>query len=209
MRPTMLFGWNVKTALFLFVAALLASSTAHAAPIMTIDIGGTGSSANLGIGSTVTVSLYGDEIPAGTDGNGLFGFGFAITFDDTVLSSSAATAGALWVGVGNSTSHNNPGDVGIIANRMYVTSGPSGNDILFASIDFTGIALGLSGLTVSYYTGAGDNILFDMTELDGSPSFFQSGSIEVVPEPQTALLLGMGLTFLGVQRRRMEFGRTR
>jgi hypothetical protein len=205
----MLFGWNVKTALFLFVAALLASSTAHAAPIMTIDIGGTGSSANLGIGSTVTVSLYGDEIPVGTDGNGLFGFGFAISYDDTLLSSSAATAGALWVSAGYDEFRNDPGDVGMTANRYFMSSGPTGDDILFASIDFTGIAAGLSSLTVSYYNGAGENILFDMTELDGSPSFFQSGSIEVVPEPQTALLLGMGLTFLGVQRRRMEFGRTR
>ena len=120
--------------------------------------------------------------------------------------SSAAIAGPLWVGTGFTTSHNDPGDVGIIANRQFMTGGPDGDDILLASIDFTGTAPGLSSLTVGYYTGgSGDNILFDGTVLDGSPSFFQSGSIEVVPEPQTALLLGMGLTFLGARRRRERF----
>ena len=86
------------------------------------------------------------------------------------------------------------------ANRFFMTDGPDGDDILLASIDFTGLAPGLSSLTVGYYTGPGDNTLFDNTVLDASPNFFQSGSIQVVPEPQTALLLGLGLTLFANRR---------
>lgn len=193
-----------KTALALLgLSALVAASAAHATPSMTIDIAGSGlNNGTINVGQTVTVSLYGNDIPVGTDGNGLFGFGFAIVFDDSVLNSSVATAGPLWTGTGFSASHNDPGDVGITANRMLIGSGPDGDDILFASIDFTGTAVGLSNLTLGYYIGAGDNILFDGTVLDTSLTFFESGSIEVVPEPQTALLLGLGLTFLGSRRHR-------
>jgi len=182
-------------------SAVLPAATASAAPIMNIEVAGGGPDGVIGLGDTVTVSLYGNDIPVGTDGNGLFGFGFSILFDDAVLSTAGPTAGPLWVGVGFSEFRNDPGDAGALANRFFAPSGPSGNDILLASLDFTGDAIGLSNLTVGYYTGPGDNILFDSTVLDSSLSFFQSGSINVVPEPQTGLLLGMGLAFLAVRRR--------
>lgn len=188
-----------------FATALVAASAADASPTMNIEVGGSGTSDTIVSGETITVELYGNDIPVGTDGNGLFGFGFAIVYDDSVLTSSVATAGALWVGVGFTDSRNDLGDVGMLANRFFVSSGPSGNNILLASIDFTGASPGVTSLTVGYYTGSGDNVLFDNTALDNSLSFFQSGSIEVVPEPQTALLLGMGLIFLGARRRRARF----
>ena len=187
----------------LMLLLLLAASNAQAVPSMSIDIAGGGPNATIGIGETVTVSLYGNSIPAGGDGNGLFGFGFSIVYDDALLSSADAAAGALWTGVGFTDSRNDPGDVGITANRFFMTSGPSGDDILLASIDFTGSAAGTSSLALGYYTGgSGDNVLFDASVLDTSASFFQSGSINVVPEPHTALLFGMGLMFLGVRQRR-------
>lgn len=83
-----------------------------------------------------------------------------------------ASAGALWTGIGFARSCNDPGEVGILANRFLMSSRP-----------------------------CGDDVLFDSTVLDSSSSFFQSGSLNLVPEPHTALLFGMGLMFLGVRQR--------
>jgi len=193
-----------KTALAaLSVAGLLASAPAFAVPSMNIQVDGGGPNGTIATGETVTVSLYGNDIPVGggAPNDGLFGFGFAITFNDSILDSSAAIAGPLWVGTGFDDSRNDPGDVGMTANRFFMADGPDGDDILLASIDFTGLTVGLASLSVGYYTlGSGDNILFDGTVLDGSPNFFESGLIEVIPEPQTALLLGLGLTLFATRR---------
>ena len=176
---------RITTLFVVFSLALAAASSVRASPAMNLEIDGGGPNGVIVTGETVTVSLYGNDIPVGSGvgGDGLFGFGFAITFNDSILDSSAALAGPLWVGTGFTTSHNDPGDVGITANRFFMSDGPDGDDILLASIDFTGLAPGLSSLTLGYYTGAGDNTLFDGTVLDNSPNFFQSGSIEVIPEP--------------------------
>ena len=115
-----------KTALAaLSVAGLLASAPAFAVPSMNIQVDGGGPNGTIATGETVTVSLYGNDIPVGggAPNDGLFGFGFAITFNDSILDSSAAIAGPLWVGTGFTTSHNDPGDVGMTAFAETVANG--------------------------------------------------------------------------------------
>ena len=112
------------------------------------------------------------------------------------------TADCLRAGIAFTRLRSAPGDLGIPANSYFLPNCPSGDNVLLASIDFTGNSPGTSTLAVGYYTGGpGENVLFDSTLLDTSSSFFQSGSLNIVPEPHTALLFGMGLTFLGVRQR--------
>ena len=131
----------------------------------------------------------------------MFGFGFGITFDSLGLSATNLTLGPLWQFTGFDDTVDTTGRAGLISNRFFMSSGPSGDDILLATIDFQGLAPGVHDLTLGYFTGAGDNVLFDFTALDGAPSFFESGSISV-PDPRTSALFLLGLFVLSGYRRR-------
>ncbi|MFP6579323.1 MAG: hypothetical protein VCC02_05910 [Myxococcota bacterium] len=111
--------FGARAILLSCAAALLSATATNAAPILTIEIGGEGTTGILDVGSTVTMSLFADEIPAGIDRNDLF----AISYDEILLNSSATTAGVLWVGTGFSASHNDLGDLGITANRFFMADG--------------------------------------------------------------------------------------
>ena len=81
--------------------------------------------------------------------------------------------GCLWAGNGSTRLRSAPGDLGTPASSYFLSNCPGGENFLLAPIDST---------------------LFDT-----SSSFFQSGSLNIVPEPHTALLFGMGLTFMGAR----------
>jgi hypothetical protein len=190
--------------LMMFVAGLVAlAGGAHAAPNLTLDFSGNGPHGSANVGDTVTVSIIANEIPAGTDSKGLFGFGFDLSFDPSLVAASPATAGPLWALSGFSDSSSTASSVGLSANRFFQASGPSGSGILLATIDLLAQSAGVSSLELSWYTGGpGDNSLFDGTVLDGSASFFVGGSLEVIPEPSSALLIGLGLAGLTYKRRK-------
>ena len=195
--------FNATRVIFALAAALSmgATSVASAAPNLTLDFSGLGPDGDVNIGESLTLSVFANEIPAGIDSAGLFGFGFDLTFDNSVLSASAATEAPIWSGAGFSSSSSTANSVGLSANRFFFTSGPSGDNILLATIELTAISLGLSALDLTWFTGgAGDNTLFDFTVLDSSSSFFVGGSLNVIPEPSTGVLIGIGLAWLGARR---------
>ena len=192
---------QVVQAVALNFILLLAVPQALAVPIMYLDIGGTGANASIGQGESVTVSILASGIPAGTDSNGMFGFGFDLAFDSLGLAPSNLALGPLWQFTGFDASLNTAGHVGLISNRFFLASGPSGDNILVGTVDFQGLAPGVHDLTLGYFTGIGDNILFDGAALDTTASFFGAGSISV-PEPSTWALFLMGFLVLSSSRHR-------
>ncbi len=187
---------------------LLLAGPALAAPMVYIDFGGAGSSTSVGLGGTATANVYATDIPAGAvdpvvGGPGMFGFGFDITFNSVGLEASNLAFGSLFTATGFSSTVDDPGRAGLTSNRFFMTNGPSGDDIFLGSIDFEGLSGGVYGLTLGYFTGAGDNTLFDSTILDTAPgTFFTTGSITVIPEPGTATLLLVGMALMSGVRRR-------
>jgi hypothetical protein len=157
-----------------------------------LNVGGTGPDGTTTVGGEVTVEVLASGIPAGSDGLGMFGMGFDITFDAAGLSAAEPDLGPLWVGTGFDDSRNDPGNVGLTSNQFFEPSGPFGDDILLGTIVFTGVTQGLFSLTLGHFVGIGDNNLFDFTTLDDVPSFFTSGSIDVIPEPSTLALVYLG-----------------
>lgn len=183
------------------VLLLLVSAPAHAVPLMHLSVGGAGPDGNVRTGDSVTLSILASGIPAGSDGFGLFGFGFDIGFDATGLAASNLTLGPLWQLTGFDDSLDLPGLVGLTSNRFFQTSGPFGDDILLGTIDFQGLVRGSYDLTLGFFTGVGDNVLFDGTMIDADPGFFGTGSI-TVPEPVSSVLFLIGLLALSSSRRR-------
>ena len=187
----------------LFIVLLLSvASQATALPMMFMDVGGTGSAGEVEQGESVTVSLYLSNVPIGTDSKGLFSFGFDIAYDTSGLDVDSLDFGALWQSTGIDSSRNDPGNAGLSANRFFMSSGPYGDDILLGSIEFVGLSAGTYALTLGHFTGTGDNVLFDGSTIDDGAGFFTNGSLEVVPEPGTFVLVSMGMGLLGARARR-------
>jgi hypothetical protein len=189
-------------ALVLLFAAMLCPLSARALPIMHIDVDSQGSTATVVIGASFSVALLASEIPAGDDGRGLFGFGFLLTLDSTAFSAGTPVVDVQWTPLATSTS-SGPGFAGATSSRFDRDDGPVGDDIPLASVAFTALQEGVYGLQLTHFIGEGDNLLFDGTVLDEDGSgFFGTGSITVIPEPATALLLAAGLAPLALVRRR-------
>jgi hypothetical protein len=190
-------------ALLALVAVVGMAGSAQALPVMHLDVGGMGANGTVAPGNVVTVSFLASEIPAG---DGLFGFGFNVDFDATGLSAGIPQFGPDFLFTGFDCVSAGLGSVGATSNRFFQASGPVGDAILLATIEFSGLLPGVFDLSLAHLTGPGDNILFDFTVLDGSLEFFQGGSITVasVPEPGTASLLGLGIALFSMRRGRKK-----
>jgi hypothetical protein len=187
------------------VAALVMclAGQSSAVPYVHVNVGGAGPDGTISApGGTIAVEVLASDIPAGSDGLGMFGMGFTILFDDAGLTAADGVLGPLWYLTGFDDSRNDPGNVGLTSNRFFQESGPSGDDILLGTIEFTAEQVGTWALTLDYFTDVGDNILFDMTILDDDPgAFFTSGSISIIPEPASFALVLAGFAGLCGWRR--------
>jgi hypothetical protein len=190
--------------LIALLAAALGGLPAAAAPFMYLDVAGQGDEARVDPEKTFTVTVWADDIPEGGDGRGMFGFGFTASFAATGFTGSTPVADSQWTG-GSDASYQ-AGWVKLTANREGEASGPFGDDIRLGSFDLTSkLQAGLFSLTLTHWSGPGDNVLFDTTDpdwfLDSDPAFFRSAQIEVIPEPGVRTLLVAGLGLLGAFRR--------
>jgi hypothetical protein len=189
--------------------ALVLAMPAGAAPMLLLDLGGQGSATILSPGESVSVVVLANGIPAGADGNGMFGFGYRVGFDSAGLSASTPVIdAALWSGLASISV--GTGEVGATANRLGELAGPFGDGILLATFEITALAPGSFDLTLSAFIGPGDNVLFDGSVLDGEAAFFGTASLGVrsesdaaVPEPRAAALfvLGVGAVALAARSR--------
>ena len=184
---------------------VLLVAPARALPRLDVNVGGSGALGVVEVGHTITVDVRASGIPAGSDGNGLFGFGFSILYSSAGLSASDPQLGPLWIATGFDDSRNDPGNVGLTANRFFQQSGPFGDGILLGSIVFSGLAMGSYALDLTHFTGVGDNLLFDGAILDAGSAFFPDVTIVVVPEPGTLGLALFGMLML--RGTRMRAGR--
>jgi hypothetical protein len=191
-------------AVLLLSLPALGAGPALAEPILALDLNGQGPEVTVGPGAQVGVAVFASGIPLGSDGLGLFGFGFSLLYD-TDLVVTNLVLDPLWVGTGFDDIRNEPGDAGLISNLFFESAGPSGDGILLGTVYFatpTPSTTTAYSLELSYFTAEGDNVLFDGTSLDSQAGFFGvGGTIIVTPEPTTALLILAGLGGFAAQRR--------
>ena len=163
----------------------LSGAPASAVPILTVQIAGQGTAASVSSGTPVLVTVIADDIPLGSDGNGLFGFGFTLTVGPGPVAIGSFALDPAWTGLQSIAVASS--SLSVTANRLGQPSGPAGNGIALAQFVLDGLTAGVYALTLGPLTGPGDNVLFDGTELDAQAGFF-GGGILTVPEPGVVLL---------------------
>lgn len=189
-----------------------ATSTAIASTGTRLVLERTPAGGPLAVGDLFDVDIAISNVPEGEDGRGLFGIGFALAYSSTALAYEGGALDELWLSTGFSDRSDVPGSIGWTATRAFQRSGPSGESVALGRMTFRVLSGGLHSLSLAGLTGPGDNVLYDGTILDGDSSFFSDGltldvSLVVVPEPGTAILLGLGLASLCAKGRRTTIER--
>ncbi|HYI97503.1 MAG TPA: cohesin domain-containing protein [Bryobacteraceae bacterium] len=127
-----------------------------------------------------------------TDVNDLYAYQFDLSFDPTVLSITGVSEGGFLSSGGSTfffpgTIDNALGTLSLTAGALEgPVSGVNGGGIL-AMVQFTGVGFGTSPVTLS------NVVLLDSAGGDIAAATIQNGSVTVVPEPMSGMLLGAGV----------------
>ena len=191
--------------LFAFCACLVTASIAEGAAV---EVTVWADKDPISIGETATLTVYGQLMPGYADaGNGIFGWDVDLRVGDTaILELLPATLDRSgWTGNAMTSSSGTPVSWGLDA--IYDTGEADtemgiGSPVALFSIQFKGLSLGITTLTVEPDMVSGA----DFVSWQGATGGNYSGAsvdITVVPEPATISFLGLGMAAL-LRRRRLR-----
>jgi hypothetical protein len=173
----------------------LSASVGSAIPLVSVDadsgLPGIQSTSEVSLGSTVVIDITVTDIEAGAPLNG---FEFDLLFDATVLSPLSVVDGGFLLDpvfvVQESLG-------GLVVEFAEVTLGPAGafGDGVLARVTFDTIGLGISTLDL-------DSVILSAPFGVPISTNVTDGSVNVVPEPSTAIYLTLGLGVLARRKLR-------
>lgn len=195
---------NLLHALVLGALIVLSGAAARAATI-TFDP----SAPLVSVGQTFQITLVGRDFTEGAGGT--FGGGVTVGWDPALLAlqsfDTSVFAGDQLLATSNTNTviDNGAGQLRDLSVASFFT-GVEAPDFQIAVLTFTALAPGESQLSsqIGLFTSGFENIWTDSDAFNPialSPSF-GGGSVTVVPEPGTSLLMGIGLAGLASVRRR-------
>jgi hypothetical protein len=177
----------------------LSASIGSAMPLVAVDadsgLPGIQSTSEVSLGSTVVIDITVADIEAGAPLNG---FEFDLVFDATVLSPLSVVDGGFLLDPVVVVQES----LGVLVVEFAeVTLGPAGafGDGVLARVTFDTIGLGISTLDL-------DSVILSAPFGVPISANVTDGSVNVVPEPSTAIYLALGLGVLA--RRRSTFAVT-
>ncbi|MDQ1829205.1 cohesin domain-containing protein [Massilia scottii] len=172
------------------LAAMLLAASTQAFALPTLSL----SASPATVGSTVDLAVKISDVAD------LYGYQFTLTFDSALLKANSVTEGAFLGTAGPTFSgvsaiDNATGLISFVFNtRLGAGAGAFGSGDL-AHISFDALAAGSAALTFS-------DVLFLDSNQNEIVVMADNGSVQVVPEPATYMMMGVGLLALGAMRRR-------
>jgi len=185
-------------------AILLASATVAPAATITLDP----AAETVAVGQTFEVRLVGRDFTAGAGGT--FGGGVTVSWDPALLALEAYDTSVFGGDQLLADSNTNTvidagaGELRDLSVASFFV-GVADADFDVAVLRFTALAPGVSSIStrIGLFTSGFPNVWTDADEfapIDVAPAF-GGGSVTVVPEPGTALLMAIGLAGLSSVRR--------
>jgi hypothetical protein len=152
----------------------------------TVHVGFAPAASEVGAGDSFEVELRaGLDVP-------VLGFGLDLAFDPLLLALESTEIAAPWIGL---FAPDRDGLAGAAPD-----AGIAGIDVLLAVLRFSALAPGTSPLLLSVTPGdLTEGFALDPSGFAADP-FFAPGSVRIVPEPGTGLLVAGGLAALALRR---------